>query len=247
MKPWWLLLLCVASSAMADDAIVFRCTDADGNSTVQGTPCPAGSHQVIQRMNAAPSRAEVSVSSSITPPAAAPPPVPPVASAPPAAGDAPAAVPAFVPGKTRPVERIISEAYEVPTGTAILDTANLPKPGDDATAAATDKPPLPEIYQCQAQDGGRYLHEREPAPPHCQLLSVTALGGATPVNAASCEVIRDACEPIPEDQRCNAWQQRFRDARGRERFASPDNSAAAAAERTRLQAVLAESSCAVPG
>jgi hypothetical protein len=242
MKPWWLLILCVASPAMADEAIVFRCTDADGNSTVQGTPCPAGSHQVIQRMNAAPSRAEVSVSSSITPPP--PPMAPSTPAAPPAL---PTPLPPQEPGKARPIERTISEAYQVSTGTAILDSANLPKPGDDATAEGTGKPPLPEIYQCQSRDGGRYLHEREPAPPHCQLLSVTSVGGVTPLNAASCEVIRDACEPIPEDQRCNAWQQRFRDARGRERFASPDNAAATAAERARLQAVLAESSCAVPG
>lgn len=240
MKPWYLLLLCVASSAMADGGIVFRCTDADDNVTVQGKPCPAGSHQVIQRMNAAPARSEVSVSTSITP---APPPVEP---APPAAPAPAAALPAQVPGQARPIERMISEAYQVPTGTAILDSANLPKPGDDAPVDGPPKPPLPDIFQCQNKEGGRYLHELEPAPPHCELLSVTGLGGNTPVNAASCEVIRDDCEPISEDQRCTAWQQRFRDARGRERFASPGNAAAATAERERLQAVLAQSSCAVP-
>lgn len=239
MKPWWLLLLCMTSPAMADDGIVFRCTDADDNVTVQGKPCPAGSHQVIQRMNAAPARAEVSVSASVTP-------TPPVAPTQPIQPLAPAAMPPQIPGKARPMERMISEAYQAPTGTAILDSASLPKPGDATTTGASDKPPLPEIYQCQGADGGRYLHEREPAPPHCVMLSVTGLGGVTPVNAASCEVIRDDCQALPEDQRCNAWQQRFRDARGRERFASPDSLAAASAERTRLQAVLAESNCAVP-
>ncbi|WP_313344492.1 hypothetical protein [Stenotrophomonas sp.] len=239
MKPWWLLLLCVAFPAMADDAIVFRCTDADDNVTVQGKPCPAGSHQVIQRMDAAPSRTEVSVSTSATP-------TPPAAPAPPVQRPAPAALPPQVPGKAQPMERMISEAYQTPAGTAILDSATLPKPGDVSTTGASDKPPLPDIYQCQGRDGGRYLHEREPAPPHCELMSVTGLGGVTPVNAASCEVIRDDCQPLPEDQRCSAWQQRFRDARGRERFASPDSLAAASTERTRLQAVLSDSNCAVP-
>jgi len=243
MKAWSLLLLFASSSALADDAIVFRCTDADDKVTVQGTPCPAGSHQVIQRMNAAPPRTEVSVSTSATPSPAALTPPPPTPSTPPAA---PTPVPAQPPGKARPIERTISEAYQVPTGTAILDSANLPRPGDAATADAPPKPPPPEIYQCQSRDGGRYLHELEPAPAHCELLSVTGLGGNTPLNAASCEVIRDTCDPIPDDQRCNAWQQRFRDARGRERFATPDTAAAAAAERTRLQAVLAASSCTVP-
>lgn len=242
MKPGWLLLLCVASSsAMADGGIVFRCTDSDDKVSVQGTPCPAGSHQVIQRTNAAPARTEVTVSTSATPA-----PLPQAAPAPVARSEPAAALPPQVPGKARPVERAISEAYVVPTGTAILDSANLPKPGDEIPVDGPPKPPLPEIYQCQGRDGGRYLHEREPAPAHCELLAVTGLGGNTPVNAASCEVVRDACTPIAEEQRCNAWQQRFRDARGRERFASPDNAAAAAAERTRLEAVLAESSCAVP-
>ncbi|MFL9583252.1 hypothetical protein [Stenotrophomonas sp. AB1(2024)] len=238
MKPYWLLLLCVASSAMADEPIVFRCTDADDNVTVQGKPCPAGSHQVIQRMNAAPSRAEVSVSVST--------PAPPTAPVVPAQPVSPASMPPQVPGKAQPMERMIAEAYEVPRGTAILDSTNLPKPGDEVPGEGPAKPPLPPIYQCQGQDGGRYLHELEPAPPTCVLLSVTALGGQTPLNAASCEVIRDTCEPLPEDQRCNAWQQRFRNARGRERFASPGTAAAATAERQRLESVLSESNCAVP-
>lgn len=243
MKPGWLLLLCVASSsAMAEGGIVFRCTDADDKVTLQGTPCPAGSHQVIQRSNAAPARTEVTVSTSPTPS-----PLPQPATAPPARPEPLAALPPQVPGKARPMERDISEAYVVPTGTAILDSANLPKPGDEIPVDGKPTSPLPEIYQCQGRDGGRYLHELEPAPPHCELLAVTGLGGNTPVNAASCEVVRDACEPIAEEQRCNAWQQRFRDARGRERFASPDKAADAAAERGRLQAVLAASSCAVPG
>lgn len=236
MKPYWLLLLCVASSAMADEPIVFRCTDADDNVTVQGKPCPAGSHQVIQRMNAAPSRAEVSVST----------PVPSAAPVVPAQLVSPAPMPPQIPGKAQPMERMISEAYEVPRGTAILDSTTLPKPGDEVPGEGPAKPPLPPIYQCQGQDGGRYLHELEPAPPTCVLLSVTALGGQTPLNAASCEVIRDTCEPLPEDQRCNAWQQRFRNARGRERFASPGTAAAATTERQRLENVLSESNCAVP-
>ena len=144
MKPYWLLLLCVASSAMADEPIVFRCTDADDNVTVQGKPCPAGSHQVIQRMNAAPSRAEVSVSTQPTPAAPAAPAVAPLS---------PAPMPPQVPGKAQPMERMISEAYEVPRGTAILDSANLPKPGDELPGDGPAKPPLPPIYQCQGQDG----------------------------------------------------------------------------------------------
>lgn len=234
-----LLLLSIASPALADDSIVFRCTDADDNVSVQSTPCPKGSHQVMQRMNAGPSRAETSVSTSASPPPPAPAPSTPVP--PPAATNVP-----LIPGTQIPMERTISEAYQVERGNAILDSANLPRPGDAEQEADASKPPLPAIYQCQRADGGRYLHELEPSPAHCELLNVTGLGGATPVNAASCEVVRDDCQEIAEADRCGAWQQRFRNARGQESFASADRKAAASAERARLEAVLAASSCAVP-
>lgn len=234
-----LLLLSIASPALADASIVFRCTDADDNVSVQSTPCPKGSHQVMQRMNAGPSRAETSVSTSASPPPPAPAPSTPVP--PPAATNVP-----LIPGTQIPMERTISEAYQVERGNAILDSANLPRPGDVEEEADASKPPLPAIYQCQRADGGRYLHELEPSPAHCELLNVTGLGGATPVNAASCEVVRDDCQEIAEADRCGAWQQRFRNARGQESFASADRKAAASAERARLEAVLAASSCAVP-
>jgi len=78
-------------------------------------------------------------------------------------------------------------------------------------------------------------------------MTVQGLGGVTPVNAASCEVVRDHCEALPEAQRCGGWQQRFRDARGRERFAAPENRDTARGERERLQGVLEASNCPVPG
>ncbi|HAU81092.1 MAG TPA: hypothetical protein DCW96_10585 [Stenotrophomonas sp.] len=130
----------------------------------------------------------------------------------------------------------------------LLDSAALrPAAAAEEPDDGPPKPPLPEIYQCVSADGGRYLHEREPAPSRCESLALTGLGGShAPSNAASCEVVRDACEPVAEQQRCSSWQQRLRDARGRERFAAPENQAAATAERTRLEAVLAESDCPVP-
>ena len=132
-------------------------------------------------------------------------------------------------------------------GDAILDSALLPRPGDAAVDEnAPPKPPLPPIFQCQDSQGGQYLHEYEAAPGRCELMNVSGLGGVTPVNAASCEVVSDRCSEVAEAQRCGSWQQRFRTARGRERFASEENRDTARAERERLQAVLAASDCRVP-
>jgi hypothetical protein len=215
-RQYLLLLLLVSLPAAADEAVFFRCTDAGGSLTIQSVPCPAGSEQRIQRISA-PVRAPAAVENA----PAAPTPdyrMPPL----PQEGDEDSGL-------------LDSAALRPETPVAALDDAGPPKP------------PLPEIYQCVSAEGGRYLHEREPAPPRCESLALTGLGGShAPSNAASCEVVRDACEPVAEEQRCSSWQQRFRDARGRERFAAPENQAAASAERARLEAVLADSDCPVP-
>ncbi|MER2020608.1 MAG: DUF4124 domain-containing protein [Stenotrophomonas sp.] len=211
-----LLLLLVSLPAAADEAVFFRCTDAGGQLTIQSVACPAGSEQRIQRISA-PVRGPAAVE------------------------NAPAA--------PTPDYRMPPLPQDGDEDSGLLDSAAL-RPAaaaEEPDDARPPKPPLPEIYQCVAADGGRYLHEREPAPSRCESLALTGLGGShAPSNAASCEVVRDACEPVAEQQRCSSWQQRLRDARGRERFAAPENQAAATAERTRLEAVLAESDCPVP-
>ena len=215
-RRFLLLLLLVPLPAAADDAVFFRCTDAGGNLTIQSVACPAGSEQRIQRISA-PVRAPAVVDS--TPP----------------------------PSTTEHTMPPLPQAGDADSG--LLDSAALrpQAPAAEHDETAPPKPPLPEIYQCVAADGGRYLHEREPAPSRCESLALTGLGGSqAPSNAASCEVVRDACEPVAEAQRCSSWQQRFRDARGRERFATPDNQATATAERARLEVVLAGSDCPVP-
>jgi len=211
-----LLLLLVSLPAAADEAVFFRCTDAGGQLTIQSVACPAGSEQRIQRISA-PVRGPAAVE------------------------NAPAA--------PTPDYRMPPLPQDGDEDSGLLDSAAL-RPAaaaEEPDDARPPKPPLPEIYQCVSADGGRYLHEREPAPSRCESLALTGLGGShAPSNAASCEVVRDACEPVAEQPRCSSWQQRLRDARGRERFAAPENQAAATAERTRLEAVLAESDCPVP-
>jgi len=239
----WLAIGLLPGNALADDMVIYRCTSASDVQTIQRMPCPDGSTQRVQRV-ADPAR---------TAPVAATPEVPP---------PSPPALPASPPTSTPSVptaasasprageERPIMEARMVDSaeGDAILDSATLHQRGE---GAATDKdapakPPLPAIFQCVDTQGGSYLHEYEAAPGRCELLNIQGLGGATPVNAASCEVVSDRCTEVTEAQRCGSWQQRFRDARGRERFVAPENQQAARGERERLQAVLEASNCPVP-
>lgn len=216
----------------AEEVVLFRCTDADGGLTVQSSPCPAGSTQRIQRFAA---------------PASTVPPAP--SAAPATAADASGA--GTLQRAPLPVLQGEVQTSVEAEGNAILDSDVVRQQARQQAASAHDdaaasRPPLPEIYQCQGSDGSGYLHEREPAPPHCVLMTITGLSGVTPLNAAGCEVVRDRCEAIAEPLRCGSWQQRFRDARGSERFAAPENKAATTAERERLQAILADSDCGIP-
>ncbi len=227
-KLIWLALCLLPGAAAADEMVIYRCTGSSDVPVVQRVPCAAGMKQSIVKL---PGSAQPAPSPAPEPAAPAP-----AAAVPPAAPRA---------GQ----ERIISEAYMVERegGDAILDSALLPRPGDATVDdTALPKSPLPPIFQCLDSQGGQYLHEYEASPGRCELMNVSGLGGATPVNAASCEVVRDRCTEVAEAQRCGSWQQRFRTARGRERFASADNRDDARAERERLQAVLAASDCRVP-
>lgn len=242
------LFLCLPAAVVAEEVVLYRCTATDGSLTVQNAPCPTGTQQRIQRFAAPASAvpAPVPVPSTVTTaaaPAAATAPTAPGA----AAGDAAANASTLQHAPLQVLHAADAQTSVEPEGTALLDSDVVRRQAhEQAQADAVAKAPLPEIYQCQGREGGAYLHEREPAPPHCLLMTVTGLGGNTPLNAAGCEVIRDACEPVADAQRCNSWQQRFRDARGQERFATPENLPRAAAERARLEAILADSDCPIP-
>lgn len=246
------LWLCLPVAVASDEVVLYRCTTTDGSLTVQNAPCPTGTQQRIQRFaapaSAGPTPVSSTAASAAAPAAASAPAVAPASAAPTAAaGDAAANASTL---QHAPLQ--VLHAGDVQTsveaeGTGLLDSDVVRRQAhEQAQADAVAKAPLPDIYHCQGREGGAYLYEREPAPPHCLLMTVTGLGGNTPLNAAGCEVIRDACEPVADAQRCNSWQQRFRDARGQERFATPENLPRAAAERARLEAILADSDCPIP-
>lgn len=228
MKTWICLaalLLPTALPAFANEDIVFRCTDANGKVSVQDAPCPSGTAQIIQRRGAS------SASTAST-----------------ALGDSPAPAPAVLDSDLLTAPQPGAAAG---SGDAILDSdvirARAAADAQASAAAGPDRPAPPVIFRCTASGGGQYFHEYEAAPPRCVVMSISGLGGSiAPGTAASCEMVRDACSEVELAQRCGAWQQRLRDARGRESFATPDTQPQAHAERLRVQAVLEASSCPVP-
>ncbi|OBU68012.1 hypothetical protein A9K58_08590 [Stenotrophomonas maltophilia] len=241
-KVIWLALALLPGPALAEEGVIYRCTSSSSDvPTLQRTPCPSGSTQQVLRVPEAANRQPATIAPESAPvPAEAPLPVP--------AASVAAPLPPALPRRADEGRTIMQAGMvEREGGDQILDSATLRRELDTVASEGPPKPPLPPIFQCTDSQGGHYLHEYEPAPGRCELMTVQGLGGVTPVNAASCEVVRDRCEELPEAQRCGSWQQRFRDARGHERFAAPENRDAARAERERLRGVLEASNCPVPG
>jgi len=216
------IALLVATAASANDAIEFRCTHEDGQVTVQDVPCPSGTAQIIQRKGAA-SAPQVTTSADT------------------------ASVPAILDSADLPANGTSQDAASS-TAEGILDSDVLRVQAAAAEASPDpSKPAPPPIHRCIGTNGSQYLHEYTEAPPRCEALAITGLGGSiAPGAAASCEVHRDTCTLLEDADRCNGWQQRFRTARGRESFATADLRPAATAERQRVQAVLEASHCGVP-
>ncbi|MHC1653473.1 hypothetical protein ACODUL_09325 [Stenotrophomonas maltophilia] len=241
----WLVLALLPGAARAETGVVYRCTSSSSDvPTLQRMPCPSGSKQQVLRVPD-PTSAQPTVLAPVPEPA-------PLTAVTPSTAPAGPTAPSAAPAAQRRADegRTIMEAgmVEREGGNQILDSATLRRDAEARAEAGNGlpKPPLPPIFQCTDGQGGGYLHEYEASPGRCEPMTVQGLGGVTPMNAAGCEVVRDHCEELPEAQRCGSWQQRFRDARGRERFAAPENRESAREERERLQGVLEASNCPVP-
>lgn len=125
----------------------------------------------------------------------------------------------------------------LPTQTPVAPLTKPPTP-------ALPLQPLPPLFQCEQREGERYFSDVEEPPSRCVALRVTGLDGNPATGAGdACEVVRDLCSQIPEDQACGAWQQRAREAETRSRFARPENAARNQREFERLQRLIDASSC----
>jgi hypothetical protein len=201
----WLLpcLLWLAGPAAAQDIVIYRCTDAQGNLAVQNQPCPKGTRQEKRTMQT---------------PAAAPLPPAPTPVAPP-----PAPSP-------------------VPDAAAEVKTEQAPPV---APPVAVEKPAPPALYDCRRRDDTRYLTQDLANSSYCVPMQVTGLDG-NPLTGAgeACEVVKDTCDAVADDQLCAAWQQRLDEAETHWRFATPEHAATLQQEYARVRDLIAASRCA---
>jgi hypothetical protein len=213
-----LLLLLAAAPLAQAQVVIYRCTDASGEVTLQnGTPCPKGSKEVKRVVEAAPSQSrEQFLSGSNAPAPAAPPAVP----------MAPPATPAAAAPVTAPV-------------------ASAPAPAVPATDRGLRTPP--PLFECRTWEGHRYLGDDAQPPPRCIPVAVTGLDGtsATAAAGSACQMVDDQCQAVPDALLCQGWTQRLNDVESQS-VGGGDNRAYAQAEAKRLRAIIDGSSCAAP-
>lgn len=221
MRVWWLSVLLLASAgthAQGGKVVIYRCTDALGQLTVQNnTPCPKGQQQekrVLEGVSTS-SAPPTFIGSPVAPyaPANAPPPHPPVSSQ--------------LPSVKTPAAA--NKAPPVPAGPQIADA---------------DRLPPPVLFECRTYDNGRYLNDDGNPPQRCAQLQTTGLGGNTsPGVGVACQMVTDQCQRLPDEALCENWKQRLREAQSALRFGRSDSKDASAAEVARIQRIVTESTC----
>lgn len=132
---------------------------------------------------------------------------------------APAVLPAVVPVK------------------AIVQAAPAPAP---ATVAALRS--APELYACATRDDAKYFGDVA-EPTRCAPMTAVSLDRSSPVDAAACESVRDTCTPVPEAERCAAWDERRRVAESASQF-QPQQFDAAREELERVRVATEGTVCA---
>lgn len=222
MRMWglWVLLLAASGAQAQGKVVIYRCTDAIGQLTVQNnTPCPKGSTQEKRVIEDAP-----------------------VSSAPPTVitgpGQFPTAPPAHPPVSSQ-LPQVARPPQAPPPAAAPAPASPLPK----ANIADADRLPPPALYECRTYDNGRYLNDDGKPPQRCAPLQTTGLGSVGSGAGVACQMVDDQCQRIPDERLCENWKQRLREAESALRFGRADVRDASAAEYARIQRIVVESTC----
>ena len=260
------LLACIAAvraPALAADVVIYRCTAADGQQSLQNAPCAKGLKQ--QKVMATPlPTMPARPATAATQNAAANDDLPPLRGCIDAQGGI-SIVRMACPAGSKPYSRTL---HDVPTAASpsgqaepaappaatvpasdVLDSKHPPvttpaSPASSATASPARRLPPPTLFQCGAPDRGSYYSEDYAPKSRCLPLSITNLDGSSGNgNVQACQMVTEVCAPVPDRQLCNAWKQQRDMAESRLRYAGQDNREQAAADLARLQKIVDETTC----
>lgn len=211
-----LLLLACATSvpALAQQVVMYRCTDARGVVTLQNdTPCAKGTRQEKRLVDTGATAA----------------PFPMIAPAPVVRPAAPARD---------------SAATQPAAGTPAADAPSPVLPLPEATRPPSERLPPPPLYQCNTVENDSYLSDTPEPRPRCVRVDTVGIDGSQQLGAgAACSMVYDQCQRVPDNAACPAWRKRVNEAQAAWTYARADMAAQARADYERIARVVAETTC----
>ena len=107
-----------------------------------------------------------------------------------------------------------------------------------------ERRPPPPLFACRTWEREDYLTDSEVPAERCAAMRTTGLGGDPTRGAgAACMVVVDACQPVPEADRCARWEELLQASEATVQFARSDDPVAARAERERVRAIVERNRC----
>lgn len=219
-----LLFLALAANACAQESapasnVLYRCTDAKGNLTIQNAPCPAGMReqkQTVGALKTAPLPGAQPFVPNSTPPPNFHPDAQPDATA------------------KNPQDSAAADAT-APNTTAAGNC--------DGTPRADNAPrlPPPALFQCTTYDNDGYISEDPMPPPRRVPLQTTGLNGDPRLGQGQAwEVKHDSCARVPDGKLCDAWRKRLGETEVAWRYGKPENVAKNKVEYQRVLRIVGD-------
>jgi hypothetical protein len=118
-----------------------------------------------------------------------------------------------------------------------------PTPAGATPTIEIGRAAAPPLFACRTWDGASFYGDTETPPPRCAPLQPIGLDGREVGGALACELRADACEPVAEAARCDAWAERLRRAEAALAFPTGD-AGAAREELDRVRTAIAGTVCA---
>jgi hypothetical protein len=263
------LLACIAAvraPALAADVVIYRCTSADGQQSLQNAPCAKGLKQ--QKVMAAPLPVMPAHPTPLpTQNAVANDGLPPLRGCIDAQGGI-SIVRTACPVGSKPYSRTLQDVPTAPLPPAAPGPGRLPRRRyrPPACSTATAFPSRPRIVAAvtgkrrsaatpaasravpvRRPDRGSYYSEDYAPKSRCLPLSIANLDGSPGSGLAqACQMVTEVCAPVPDRQLCTAWKQQRDMAESRLRYAGQDKRDQAAADLGRLQKIIDETTCGAP-
>ena len=123
--------------------------------------------------------------------------------------------------------------------TPAANTAPAPQAAATPAAPVDDTPlPPPPLYRCHTSSGGSYVNETDAPPERCRDVPLVNISGSQNVPDHECQMERDRCERIPDQELCATWKQRLAEARSMLELGNPDLVERATQQRDQAQQVM---------